>query len=255
MRGTSAPAAGARPNPVTLDRQRALSATGTTLALVVAATVVLALVLARVAGADSTVAARALVYSLLGGALVLALAARHLPGPRFGAANLVTLVRGALALLLAALIGSAPSAALAWASVALTLIALALDGVDGALARKRGETSAFGARFDMETDALTILVLCALVWQQGKAGAWVLIAGALRYLFVAAGFALPWLKRALPPSRRRQAVCVAQIASLIVCLLPLVTPPASTAVALGGLAALLASFAVDVAWLARDARA
>src|SRR5213078_4177773 len=98
MRGTSAPAAGARPNPVTLDRQRALSATGTTLALVVAATVVLALVLARVA--------RALVYSLLGGALVLALAARHLPGPRFGAANLVTLVRGALALLLAALIGS-----------------------------------------------------------------------------------------------------------------------------------------------------
>ena len=107
----------------------------------------------------------------------------------------------------------------------------------------------------METDALTILVLCALVWQQGKAGVWVLIAGALRYLFVAAGFALPWLKRALPPSRRRQAVCVAQIASLIVCLLPFVTPPASTAVALVGLAALLASFAVDVAWLARDARA
>jgi phosphatidylglycerophosphate synthase len=255
MRGTSAPAAGARGNPITLDRRRALSAAGTTLALVVAATFGLALALARVAGADSAVAARALVYSLLGGALVLALAARHLPGTKLGAANVVTLVRGALALLLAALIGSSPSAALAWASVVLALIALALDGVDGALARKHGETSAFGARFDMETDALTILVLCALVWQHGKAGAWVLIAGALRYLFVAAGFALPRLTRALPPSKRRQAVCVAQIASLIVCLLPFVTPPVSTAVALGGLAALLASFAADVARLARGSRA
>ena len=36
---------------------------------------------------------------------------------------------------------------------------LILDGVDGRVARARGEVSAFGARFDMETDALLLLCL------------------------------------------------------------------------------------------------
>ena len=99
---------------------------------------------------------------------------------------------------------------------------MALDGVDGALARGRGEASEFGARFDMETDALLILVLAALVWQHDKAGAWILLAGLLRYLFVAASYVLPWLGAALPPSRRRQTVCVVQIVSLIGALAPLV---------------------------------
>src|SRR5262249_42410023 len=160
----------------------------------------------------------------------------------------------ALALLLLALLGSASTPVLAWSSVVLAVIALAFDGLDGALARRRGEASEFGARFDMETDALLILVLCALAWEQGKAGAWILLAGALRYLFVAAGFALPWLRRALPPSRRRQTACVVQIASLIVCLLPIVVSPVSDAIALVGLVLLLGSFAADVVWLARDSR-
>ena len=115
-------------------------------------------------------------------------------------------------------------------------VAAALDGVDGALARGRGEASEFGARFDMETDALLILVLAALVWQHGKAGVWILLAGLLRYLFVAASYACPWLGAALPPSRRRQAVCVVQIVSLIGALAPLVAPPSSAALALAGLA-------------------
>jgi hypothetical protein len=49
-------------------------------------------------------------------------------------------------------------------------------------------------------------------------------------------------------------VCVVQIASLILCLAPFVAPPASAAIGLAGLVALLGSFAVDVAWLARRAR-
>ncbi|HEX5049924.1 MAG TPA: CDP-alcohol phosphatidyltransferase family protein, partial [Gammaproteobacteria bacterium] len=119
------------------------------------------------------------------------------------------------------------------------------------LARARGETSAFGARLDMETDALLILVLASLAWAYGKAGAWILLAGLLRYLFVAASYALPWLARALPASRRRQAVCVLQIGTLIACVSPLFPPPASGAVALVGLVVLAWSFGVDVAWLAR----
>jgi hypothetical protein len=80
------------------------------------------------------------------------------------------------------------------------------------------------------------------------------LAGLLRYAFVAASWAVPWLGASLPPSRRRQAVCVVQIVSLLVALVPFVATPWSATLALAGLAALVWSFGVDVAWLARHAR-
>jgi phosphatidylglycerophosphate synthase len=255
MRGTSATAAGTRPDPGSLDHQRTQVSTSVAIALACTATVAIAFVLARLAAGDLGLVVRAFAYALLGGGLIAWLAAKHLGAPTFGAANAVTLARGVIVLDLLAVLGSAPSVALAWSIVALALLALALDGVDGKVARSRDEASAFGARFDMETDAALIIVLCALAWQQDKAGAWILLAGALRYLFVAAGFARPWLASPLAPSRRRQAACVVQIASLCVCLLPVVVPPASVVVALVGLAVLLGSFAADVGWLARRARA
>jgi phosphatidylglycerophosphate synthase len=175
--------------------------------------------------------------------------------PAFGAANAATLARAVLVLLLITLLGVETTSALGWLLVALSLVAALCDGVDGALARRRGEASAFGARFDMETDALLILVLAALAWQHGKAGVWILLAGLLRYVFVAASYALPWLGADLPPSRRRQAVCVVQIATLIAALVPPIEPPWSGIVALAGLAALVWSFGVDVVWLERHARA
>ena len=62
--------------------------------------------------------------------------------------------------------------------------------------------SRFGARFDMETDAWLILALGVLVWRYDKAGAWVLLSGALRYLFIAAGWGLAWMRGTLPPPSR-----------------------------------------------------
>jgi phosphatidylglycerophosphate synthase len=219
-----------------------------------AATIGGALMLARWLG-DEAIVWRGAALALGGGGLLLWLTARRLTLPTFGAANTVTLVRAVLVALLTALLGVTASAVLGWLLVGLGLVAALLDGIDGALARSRGERSAFGARFDMETDALLILVLAALAWQHGKAGVWILAAGLLRYLFVAAAYAAPWLGAALPPSRRRQAVCVVQVATLIGALLPLVVPPWSAALALVGLVALVWSFGVDVAWLARRARA
>jgi phosphatidylglycerophosphate synthase len=246
--------AGTPRDPGSLDRQGTQVATGVAIALAITATLAIAFVHTRIAAGDLSVVARALAYATIGGWLLAWLAVKHDAAPMFGAANAVTLARGVLALDLLALLGSPPSAVLAWSIVALALIALVLDGVDGRVARRRGETSAFGARFDMETDALLILVLAALAWSQGKAGAWILLAGALRYLFVTASVVLPWLAAPLPPSRRRQAICVVQIASLILCLAPFVGPPASAAIGFLGLVALLGSFAADVAWLARRAR-
>ena len=218
------------------------------------ATVAGALLLARWLGSDAVVW-RAAALAIGGGGLLLWLAARRLKLPAFGAANSVTLARAVLVLLLTALLGSAVSAALGWLLVGLAVVAALLDGVDGALARRRGEGSEFGARFDMEIDALLILVLAALAWQHGKAGVWILAAGLLRYVFVAASYAVPWLGAPLPPSRRRQAVCVVQIATLIGALVPLIVSPWSVVLAVAGLVALMGSFGIDVAWLARHARA
>ncbi|MGH8699018.1 MAG: CDP-alcohol phosphatidyltransferase family protein, partial [Burkholderiales bacterium] len=144
-------------------------------------------------------------------------------------------------------------ASVAWPAVAVATLAAVLDAVDGPLARGTGLASPFGARFDMETDALLLLVLALLAWQLGKAGGWIVAAGLLRYVFVGAGRAWRWLERPLPASTRRKAICVIQIVTLIVALAPIVSVAASTAIAGAGLVLLVYSFAVDVAWLRRRA--
>jgi phosphatidylglycerophosphate synthase len=173
---------------------------------------------------------------------------------RVGPANLVTGGRLVLVLGVASFALRPPSAALAWTAVVVCTIAALLDIVDGKVARRTGTSSAFGARFDMEVDALLIITLALLAWQYGKAGAWVVLSGLLRYGFVAAGWLLPWLAAPLPASLRRKAVCVAQIVALIVVIGPVIRPPFSTLIAAGGLATLVYSFLVDTAWLWRAAR-
>ena len=174
---------------------------------------------------------------------------RHHPFPRFGAANQATTLRAILVALVAALVGEAPAPPLASAAVAVTLSATLLDGVDGWLARRERIASAFGARFDMEIDALLILALSVLVWRYGKAGGWVVASGLLRYVFVVGGALAPWLRGALPASRRRQTICIVQIAALTVAMLPAVQPPTSALCAAAALAALGYSFLVDTVWL------
>lgn len=178
------------------------------------------------------------------------------PHARFGAANRVTLARLAVVAMLGALLGEAllqpPSSrgSAGWLVVAVATLTALLDAVDGPLARRSGLASAFGARFDMETDAAFTLVLSALVLQAGQAGPWVLASGLMRYVFVAAAWRWPWLAGALPPSRRRQTVCVVQITTLIVCLGPIVPPPLAGTLAAASLMLLAASFAIDVRHLA-----
>ena len=186
-------------------------------------------------------------------ALVLTGLKDHVPNARFGVANRVTLARLALVALLAALVGEplAEADAVAWGAIVVATAAALLDALDGPLARRSGLASEFGARFDMETDALLTLVLCLLVLHFDKVGAWILAAGLMRYAFVLAMKPWPCLARPLPPSQRRKAVCVAQITSLIVCLGPIIALPWSRAIAAASLAALAASFAIDIAWLIR----
>ncbi len=169
---------------------------------------------------------------------------------KLGPADRVTLMRSAIAAFCAGLLFHGVSAAgLGWWLPIIAGTALVLDGVDGWLARRTGTASAFGARFDMETDAFFILVLSALVWQLGKAGPWILVIGAMRYLLLAAAMAERRLGAELPPSRRRQVVCVVQVATLALCLLPVTTSGAATVIAAAAAVALAYSFTVDIVWL------
>lgn len=184
--------------------------------------------------------------------VISALILRFRRNPRggLGPANCVTLGR---ALLVAVLAGAL--AAPGWvgehavAVAVLAAIALLLDGVDGWVARRWRCASDFGARFDMELDAFLILVLCVHLLAMDKAGPWVLAIGAMRYVFVAAMRPWPWLERPLPESRRRKLVCVWQVASLLLCLLPAIGGAPAAALLVAALAALAWSFAVDVRWL------
>jgi phosphatidylglycerophosphate synthase len=182
---------------------------------------------------------------------VLAGLKSHHPFARFGPANQVTAVRAMLVALTLGLIGEPAGPRHAVAAVVLAAFATTLDGVDGWLARRTSMASDFGARFDMEVDALLILALSILAWQYGKAGPWVIASGLLRYLFIAAGWIWPWLAAPLPSSWRGKVICVVQIAGLMLAVSPIVPWPASAFVAAASLAALAYSFLVDVVWLWR----
>ncbi len=171
------------------------------------------------------------------------------PYSTFGPANAVTAARAVLVALVSGCIGESGEPLIAWGAVAAAIAATVLDFVDGWLARSTGMPSPFGARFDMEVDALLIMALSILAWTWDKAGAWVIASGLLRYLFVVAGWLWPWMERRLVPSRRRQTVCVIQIVALIVVVSPVAAPPASAVIAAGALAVLAGSFFVDTRWL------
>jgi phosphatidylglycerophosphate synthase len=172
---------------------------------------------------------------------------------QLGPANTVTLARailvgGVTALVVTSFTHPVSTPAL----VAIAGLALALDGVDGQVARRTGSTSALGARFDMEIDAFLILVLS--VYAGDRFGWWTVALGAYRYLFVAASWALPWLNAGLPPKFSRKIVAALQGVVLAVAtahLLPYTVTTAALAIAF---AALTWSFGRDIAWLYRAAR-
>ncbi|MEO3431537.1 CDP-alcohol phosphatidyltransferase family protein [Inquilinus sp. CAU 1745] len=173
-------------------------------------------------------------------------------GP-FGAANAVTLGRGLIAAWLAGLICTGPEIGIVgWWIAGAAFLALLLDGIDGWLARWQRTVSAFGARFDMEVDALLLLVLSLLAWEAGRAGPWVLLIGLMRYGFVATAYALPWMDAPLPPRFRRKAVCVAQGLALALVFVPPVPDAVAATLAAGALGLLALSFAGDVGWLIRN---
>ena len=157
-------------------------------------------------------------------------------------ANVITFVRAVLALTVALVGPTGPG-------LAIVVVALALDWVDGQVARRTGTASAFGARFDMETDAFLILVLSA--YAVPVVGGWVLLLGAARYLLWLAERVLPWLRRPVPPRYWRKVVAAIQGIALAVAVSGVLPVVAVEALLVAALALLAESFGRDVWWLWR----
>ncbi|MGH2839657.1 MAG: CDP-alcohol phosphatidyltransferase family protein [Gaiellaceae bacterium] len=176
------------------------------------------------------------------------------PAARLGPAGWVTLTRATLAVGVAALTADSFERDVAVATlVALASLALALDFVDGWVARRTKTASALGASLDGEVDAFLILALSVEV--APSAGVWVLAIGAARYAFLAAGWPFGWMRAPLPRRDWRKVVAAAQGITLMIAAAEVV-PPALTRAALAVALALLAeSFGRDVWWLWRHRRA
>jgi phosphatidylglycerophosphate synthase len=175
---------------------------------------------------------------LLDGAL-----ARHRRS--LGPAGWITATRAVLACGVAGLtaesyVADSPVALL----VGIATVGLLLDAVDGRVARRTGTESAFGGRFDMEVDAFLIAVLS--VYVAPEASWWVLAIGAIRYVYVAAGWVMPWLQRPLPPRYSAKVVAALQGIVLTVAASALIPLVVTRLALVAALVLLFESFARDV---------
>jgi CDP-diacylglycerol--glycerol-3-phosphate 3-phosphatidyltransferase len=105
-------------------------------------------------------------------------------GSRFpGVANAVTMVRGGLYAVVAGFVLVPPETATSWLPAACYGTGVALDRIDGYLARTVGRETALGARLDMAFDTFGFVAapLLAVVW--GTLPVWYLSLSVARFLY------------------------------------------------------------------------
>lgn len=200
------------------------------------------------------VAIAGLISSDLVGAVVCALvavigAARSLlrRDPWTRADDLTTFRLGLIVIVTALfLVGEGPG--FSWTAVTLGGTALAMDGLDGKIARRTGSTRA-GALYDETVDALFILILSvALValW-----GPWCLIPGLVYYVFHLVAALRPAWRQRLPASLSRRVIAAAQGILLLVAGTPIAVavPPFGVLCVAAAVVSVLYSFGRDIVWL------
>jgi phosphatidylglycerophosphate synthase len=189
--------------------------------------------------------------------ILLAGAARRAGSTTLGPADLITLARSVLVGGVAALVaqGIAGGVTPVVTLVVLAAVALALDGVDGQVARRTKTVSALGARFDMEVDSFLVLVLS--IHATASVTPWALAIGAMRYVYVAASWMRPWLRGALPTRYSAKVVAASAGVNLVVVAAGLLPHTLAVVLVLATLGAVSWSFGHGVAWLwrARGVRA
>jgi len=171
------------------------------------------------------------------------------PATALSLPNLVTLGRGGLYAATAGFLVVPPTTpAVRWAPAACYGTGVALDFVDGRLARATGRTTDLGARIDRGFDTLGFLVapLVGVVW--GRLPAVYLSLSAARYVYRAG---LAWRERRgrpvgdLPESRVRRPLAALQMGFITVALAPTLPAAAVHPASVVVLVPSLATFARD----------
>ena len=170
--------------------------------------------------------------------------------PAIHPADWVTLTRALLIAGVAGLVADSlvrPVSSTALVTVAS--VALALDAVDGQVARRTGTANPLGTRLDGEVDAFLILLLSIFVSE--KYGSWVLVIGAARYALLLAGWLMPWLAAPLPPRFWRKVVAAVQGIVLTVAASGVLDRLVGMIAVAVALLLLAESFGRDIIWLYR----
>jgi len=158
--------------------------------------------------------------------------------PVFGVANTITLVRFIIIILSFILIDFKDTNLLFYS----LSIAVLLDFFDGMAARYFNESSFFGQYFDMEIDAFFVLIMCYFYYVHGNISWWILIPGALRYLFRLYTFCFP--KPSVKEQKKTYATVIAA-SYFVVLLIGLVTSGTTQLLILSiGSLAIVGSFSI-----------
>ncbi len=105
--------------------------------------------------------------------------------PVLGTGNQITLLRGFLLALLAGFLFSPwPQGMVAWAIAGIYTAASIGDGLDGYIARRRGQVTKLGQWLDMDFDGLGVAIVTVLAVGYGQLPGWFLLVGFARYLFL-----------------------------------------------------------------------
>jgi len=168
--------------------------------------------------------------------------------PLFGLANALTLVRGALYAVVAGFVLVPPGADLNWVPAVAYGAGVALDALDGTVARTVGRETALGERLDMAFDTFGFVVAPVVAVAWGALPAWYLSLSAARYAYRGG---LAWRRRRgrpvfePPDSDVGRHLAGVQMVFLTAALAPAVPRAASLTLAPVVLAPSLAVFARD----------
>jgi CDP-diacylglycerol---glycerol-3-phosphate 3-phosphatidyltransferase len=166
-----------------------------------------------------------------------------------GLADYLTFVRGLFICVLGGFLFSPqPDGWLAWIPGFFYLTVVSLDGIDGFLARRLGQASAFGEIIDREFDGLGTAVATLLAYQYGKVPVFYLPVAGLYYAFQIGLWLYRKMGRPVCPlknSNYRKIVGGLNSIFLAVALWPVLGPPASFIAATILMLFIIASFIKD----------
>ena len=133
--------------------------------------------------------------------------------------------------------------------IILALVSLILDGLDGSIARKYGNSSKFGELFDQESDNFLMFVLSISLYINKDIGIYVFLIPAYRYIFNVLMIKYTWLKNTLPDSLFRKSACVLTTLLMIISHDTYFNVYISNFIIVFALFIITFSFSKDIIWL------